>query len=162
MTKRMHIPFILIVVFFLGCKNDTKSNSDIKKKGNTLSSEIDFPLTVYTHKKYKGKIKFYNAMFDTIVVPRSDTTNFRFITYRPFKPYKNDDDLMLVYQDSVLLDNNTFDIELEFDEPGIYTIGGLAKDGLMMGYYTNGIRDSVRIIEHELVLFQKVIVKDSI
>jgi|SRR5690606_6872236 len=151
---------LFIFALFIGCKNDNSSNRNVNE--NTLTYDIDFPSTVYVNKKYKGKISFYNAMFDTIVEPRSDTTNFRAIIYKPFKPHLIKDQLNIVYKDSILLEKNTIDIEFTFDKPGVYNIGGLARDGMMIGYYTEGKRDSVRIIEDELILFHKVVVKDSI
>jgi len=158
---RNFFSFLTILTLLVSCKNDISINNEIVKK-NTLRYDIDFPTKIYTHKKYKGKITFNNSMFDTIAEPRRDTTNIRFIIYKPFKPYISSDEFNPVYQDSVLLDNKTIEIEFEFDKPGTYNIGGFARDGIMMGYYSEGIRDSVRIIEHEIILFQKVIVRDSI
>ncbi len=161
MIKKVYY-LIIVIAILVGCKNENSSNKNIlDDKTNTLTCEIDFPTNVYTNRKYKGKITFYNKMLDTIAAPRRDTTNFRFIIYKPFKPYIDGDNFEPVYKDSILLESNTVDIELEFDKPGVYNIGGFARDGIMMGYYTKGIRDSVRIIEHEITLFQKVIVKDS-
>ena len=156
---------ILVIAIIIGCKNENSTNNSISGKEyskNTLNYELDFPETVYTHKKYKGTIRFYNTMLDTIARPRRDTTNFRFLIYKPFKPYKDGDKFAPVYKDSVLLDENIVDIELEFDEAGIYNIGGFARDAIRMNYYSNGLRDSARFIEHEIILFQKVIVRDSI
>lgn len=153
--------FLTILIFLTACKNDISIDTEIAKK-NTLRYDVDFPTTIYTHKKYKGKITFNNSMFDTIAEPRRDTTNFRFIIYKPFKPYKASDEFNPVYQDSVLLENKTIDIEFEFDKPGIYNIGGFARDGIRINYYTNGVRDSARFIEHEIILFHKLVVKDSI
>lgn len=153
----------LACMFLIGCndKKDKEFEHNVKKE-NSLSFEIDFPSTVYTNKKYKGRITFHNSMFDTIAEPRRDTINFRAIIYKPFKPYLEGDDFLPIYKDSILLDKNTVDVEYEFDKPGVYNIGGFTRDGMMIGYYTKGIRDSVRIIEHEIILKYKVIVKDSI
>ena len=150
---------LLVILTIMGCQNELKEGSQGK---NTLNYDIDFPSNIYTHRKYKGKITFYNAMLDTIAKPRRDTTNFRFITYKPFQPYIEGDQKGPIFKDSVILDNNTVNIEFEFDKPGIYNIGGYARDGIMMGYYTNGIRDSVRIIKHDIILSHKIVVKDSI
>ena len=163
MIKKILI--VIINVFFLmGCKKE--DNIELKQNKRTyenkLSSKVDFPSTVYTHKKYKGKITFYNSMLDTIAEPRRDTTNFRFIIYKPFTPYIASEKFMPIYKDSVLLNNNTVDIEFTFDKPGIYNIGGFVRDAIRMNYYSNGIRDSARFIEDELILLYKVVVKDSI
>ena len=152
----------LIIPFVLSCNKESKLKKLPSERKSSLHFDIDFPSTVYTHKKYKGKITFYNAMLDTIAEPRRDTTNFRFIIYKPFKPYMYGENTSPIYKDSVLLDKNTIDIEFTFDKSGIYNIGGFARDAIMIGYYTNGVRDSVRIIEHETILFYKVIAKDSI
>ncbi|MDO5638150.1 MAG: hypothetical protein Q4G18_13020 [Myroides sp.] len=60
------------------------------------------------------------------------------------------------------MDNNTVDIELEFDEPEVYNIGGFARDVLMIGYYTGNVRDSVSLRENTVTMIKKIIVKDSI
>lgn len=154
----------MTIFFFLGCKKENNILSDQIEKNNEngLSTVVDFPSMVYTHKKYKGKITFYNSMFDTIAEPRRDTTNFRFIIYKPFKPCLASEEFKTVYKDSILLENNTVDIEYTFDKPGVYNIGGFVRDAIRMNYYSNGVRDSARFIENELTVLYKIVVKDSI
>ncbi len=152
---------IVIFLFLISC-NRTNLVENAKQLDNPFTCEFDFPSTVYTHKKYKGKIRFHNKMLDTIASPRRDTTNFRFIIYKPFTPYIESDKFNPTYRDSILLDNNSIDIEFEFDKPGVYNIGGFARDAMRMNYFSNGVRDSARFIEHEITIFHKVIVKDSI
>lgn len=159
MKNKVFVIFFIVII--TGCKKDNYSNNHTIDK-NTLTYNIDFPSTVYTHKKYKGKIQFYNIALDTIAEPRRDTTNFRFLIYKPFKPYIDNGKSTPIYKDSVLLENRTIDIELKFDKPGVYNIGGFARDAMRMNYYSNGIRDSAEFIEYEIIFMEKVIVKDSI
>jgi len=162
-TKNYRVYLIIVLMVIFSCNKDKdldfKNSND---KANTLRYEIDFPSIVFTNKKYKGKITFYNSMLDTIAIPRRDTTNFRFIIYKPFKAYLDKDVFYPIYKDSILLDKNTVEIEFTFNKKGVYKIGGLARDAIRMNYYSNGIRDSARFVEHEIILFHKVIVKDSI
>jgi len=159
-TKIVYLIIILFII--LGCSNEKKTESRDKHELSTLTAHFDFPREVYTNRKYKGKITFSNTTFDTIVEPRIDTIKFRYIIYKPFQIAKSDEKFTPIFKDSVLLDNNTVDIELEFDEPGVYNIGGFARDVLMIGYYTGNVRDSVRLRENTVTMIKKIIVKDSI
>lgn len=162
-NKKNFFYVISIITILHGCrKTDMLDNSAPIENQNTLTYEIDFPSYVYTHKKYKGEIRFYNKMFDTIAEPRRDTANFRFIIYKPFEPYKSESDSGPVFKDSILLEKNTIGIEYQFESPGTYTIGGFARDGIRIKHYTNGINDSVRFIEAEILFFKKIVVRDSI
>lgn len=156
------VVYITCVSIIFSCsKKEANANETIKEK-STLTSFFDFPNEVYTQKIYKGKITFYNSTFDSIVEPRKDTVKFRYIIYKPFETAKRDEYFAPIFKDSVLLENNVIDIELKFDKPGVYNIGGIARDELMIGYYSGNHRDSVRFIEHELLMIKKIIVKDSI
>ena len=159
-TKIVYLIIILFII--LGCSNDKKKESGDKQELSTLTAQFDFPTEIYTNRKYKGKITFFNTTFDTIVEPRIDTIKFRYIIYKPFQISKSNEKFTPIFKDSVLLDNNTVDIELEFDKPGIYNIGGLARDVLMIGFYTGKVRDSVRLRENTVTLIKKIYVKDSI
>ncbi len=157
-----NIYIFITILCIIGCKKENNVNIEQSESINTMDFEINFPTTVFTHKKYKGRITFYNSMLDTIAIPRRDTSNFRFIIYKPFEPYLYNKDFYPIYKDSILLDKNTVDIEYEFDKPGIYNIGGFARDAIRINYHSYGRRDSARFIEHKIVLFHKVVVRDSI
>ena len=86
MKKNIIYLVIMTFVMTISCKNEQNNERKQTVKENTLDYTFDFPNTVYTHKKYKGRIDFYNKMLDSIAEPRRDTTNFRFIIYKPFKP----------------------------------------------------------------------------
>ena len=160
MRKYIVTVVVILSSAVIGCKKEVKN--DVVEKENTLFYTFNFPETVYTNKTYLGKISFTNIILDEIAEPRVDTANFRFLIYKPFEPVTYGTEFEPVYKDSVLLEDKEIDFELKFDKPGIYSIGGLARDGIMIGYYNNGIRDSVRIIEHEVIMFKKVVVRDSI
>ena len=152
--------FIISFIAFSCAKNEvTRKDENLM---SSLTADFKFPKNIYTHKKYKGRITFYNSAFDTVVLPRIDTTKFRFIIYKPFEPQINKEGFVPVFKDSILLENNYIDIEFEFDKPGIYNIGGFARDAMMIGYYSLNRRDSVRIIEHELLMIKRIYVTDSI
>lgn len=154
--------YIASVIILFSCGKKEVNTNEIQTEKSTLTSIFDFPSEVYTKKIYKGKITFYNPTFDSIVEPRRDTVKFRYIIYKPFETAKRDEYFIPIFKDSVLLESNVIDIELKFDKPGIYNIGGIARDELMIGYYSGNHRDSVRFIEHELLMIKKIIVKDSI
>lgn len=153
---------VFIILFIaLSCAKKEVPGKDEKVK-SSLTADFMFPDNIYTHKKYRGRITFYNSAFDTIVRPRIDTANFRFIIYKPFESQISKEDFVPIFKDSILLEDNSIDIEFEFDKPGIYNVGGFARDALMVGYYSSNRRDSVRIIEHELLMIKRVHVRDSI
>ena len=158
-----YIIFLMILLSYSCSEKKDINNELLTENTNTLRYEIDFPSTVYTNKMYKGKITFHNKFMDSIAVPRQDTANFRFIIYKPYEPYFAKNTFNPIYGDSILLNNNIIDIELEFDTPGIYNVGGLARDAMRINYYDNfGGRDSARFIEHEIIILKKVVVKDSL
>lgn len=152
--------YVMLLVNIVACKKEIRT--DVIEKENTLFYTFDFPETVYTNKTYLGKISFTNTILDEIAEPRVDTTNFRFLIFKPFEPYKYGTEFKPIYQDSILLEDKEVNFELKFDKPGTYSIGGLARDAMRINYYTDGIRDSARFIEHEVIMFKKVVVRDSI
>lgn len=160
MRKYIVVVFVILSSAVIGCKKEVKN--DVVEKENTLFYTFKFPETVYTNKTYLGEISFTNTILDEIAEPRVDTANFRFLIFKPFEPYKYGTEFKPIYKDLVLLEDKEINFELKFDKPGEYHIGGLARDGMMIGYYSKGIRDSVRIIEHEVIMFKKVVVRDSI
>lgn len=162
-NKNNQLIYLLLLMIMIGCNSkEERIDSNDEQISNTLTSKFDFPNEVYTNRKYKGRVTFYNPTFDTIVEPRIDTVKFRYIIYKPFETVESDEFFLPVFKDSVLLENNTIDIELEFNKPGVYNIGGAARDVLMIGYYSGNIRDSVRLRENTVLMIKKVIVKDSI
>ena len=152
--------YVMLLVNIVACKKEVRN--DVVEKENTLFYTFKFPETVYTNKTYLGEISFTNTILDEIAEPRVDTANFRFLIFKPFEPFTHGTEFKPIYKDSILLEGKEIDFELKFDKPGEYHIGGLARDGMMIGYYSKGIRDSVRIIEHEVIMFKKVVVRDSI
>lgn len=160
MSKYIVIVFTILFSITTGCKKEIRA--DVVEKENTLFYTFNFPETVYTNKTYLGKISFTNTILDEIAEPRVDTTNFRFLIFKPFEPFRYGTEFEPIYKDSILLEGKEIGFELKFDKPGTYSIGGLARDAMRINYYTDGIRDSARFIEHEVIMFKKVVVRDSI
>lgn len=160
MRKYIIVVFVILSSVIVGCKK--KVENDIIEKENTLFYTFDFPEIVYTNKTYLGKISFTNTIWDEIAEPRVDTANFRFLIFKPFEPFTYGEEFEPIYKDSILLEGKEIDFELKFDKPGTYSVGGLARDAMRINYYTDGIRDSARFIEHEVIMFKKVVVRDSI
>lgn len=160
MRKYIVTVVVILSSVVIGCKKEVKN--DVVEKENTLFYTFNFPETVYTNKTYLGEISFTNTILDEIAELRVDTANFRFLIYKPFEPFTYGAEFKPIYKDSILLEDKEIDFELKFAKPGIYSIGGLARDAMRINYYTDGIRDSARFIEHEVIMFKKVVVRDSI
>lgn len=138
--------FIVIIlnILFISCTKNKNESEDKKdyRKNSELHAYFSFPDTVKIRERNLAIVKFYNPTFDSIVEPRiKDSLKYRYIIFSEFEPVnflsehfesKNIDTKK--FKDSVYLDDREIYIAYEFNEVGVYEIGGLVRDQLIYDY----------------------------
>lgn len=161
------ISYILISLIFLSCnKSENFSIEKVDYRSNTKMRAIfSFPDTVKVGELNLAILTFENSTFDTIIPPRIiDSLKFRWLIFSEFEPinifdkdFESNSIDSKIFKDSVILDNNQIYIGYEFDNIGIFEIGGLVCDKLIYDYRLIK-KDSLQIFNSSGLVSKRVVV----
>lgn len=133
--------FLGVALLILSCnpKQSTSSSKIDYQENNIIKANFNFPDTVKLGEKNLAIITFLNPTFDTIVLPiTNDPKKFRYLLFSEFekeKIFNNEYNTKnRVFKDSVLLYDREIYIGYEFNQIGVYEIGGLVEDYLIYDY----------------------------
>lgn len=128
-------------IILSSCNQESSSNSTKidYQENNIINANFSFPDTVKVGERNLAIITFSNPTFDTIVLPtKDDKERFRYLLFSEFDKLNvlgsEYNSKKRVFKDSVLLYDREIYVGYEFDQIGIYEIGGLVKDYLIYDY----------------------------